>query len=77
MADLRIPLESTRLKLEELRRLLLAEEGVLDVARAKELYKKVFNPTGDITKEFSTLKTNYPSYFKGVEISTTTSKFRN
>ena len=77
MADLRIPLESTRLKLEELRRLLLAEEGVLDVARAKELYKKVFNPTGDITKEFSKLKTNYPSYFKGVEISTTTSKFRN
>ena len=41
MADLRIPLESTRLKLEELRRLLLAEEGAVDVARAKELYKKV------------------------------------
>jgi len=77
MADKRIPLERTRLKLEEFRRLLKLEEGVISIERAQQLFKQVFKTTGDLSKEFSRFKLNYPSYFKGITIADKTDKFRN
>ena len=68
MADRRIPIERTRLRLEELQRLLKAEKGSVSILKLQELFKRVFGSTGDIAKEVSRYRNNYPSYFKGITI---------
>ena len=68
MADRRIPSERTRLRLEELQRLLKAEKGSVSILKLQELFKRVFGSTGDIAKEVSRYRNVFPSYFKGITI---------
>jgi len=64
--------EGTRLKLEELRRLLKAEPQPMSMERAEELFQKAFPGVSDSYKGISKYKGKYPSYFKGIKIAAIT-----
>ena len=72
--------EGTRLKLEELRRLLKAEPQPMTMERAEELFRKAFPGVSDSYKGISKYRKNYPKYFKGIKIASITDegdKIRN
>ena len=64
--------EGTRLKLEELRRLLKAEPQPISMERAEELFRKAFPGVSDSYKGISKYKNKYPKYFKGINIAAIT-----
>ena len=72
--------EGTRLKLEELRRLLKAEPQPMTMERAEQLFKKAFPDTSDSYKGISKYRNKYPKYFNGIKIAAITDegdKIRN
>ena len=64
--------EGTRLKLEELRRLLKAEPQPMSMERAEQLFKEAFPDTSDSYKGISKYRRKYPQYFKGIKIAAVT-----
>ena len=64
--------EGTRLKLEELRRLLKAEPQPMSMERAEELFRKAFPDVSDSYKGISKYKNKYPKYFSGIKIAAIT-----
>jgi len=72
--------EGTRLKLEELRRLLKAEPQPMSMERAEELFRQAFPNISDSYKGLSKYRKAYPKYFKGINIAAITDegdKIRN
>ena len=53
--------EGTRLKLEELRRLLKAEPQPISMERAEELFRQAFPNVKDTYKGISKYRNRYPS----------------
>ena len=64
--------EKTRLKLEELRRLLKAEPQPMTMERAEELFRQAFPDVSDSYKGISKYRKAYPKYFKGIDIAAIT-----
>jgi len=64
--------EGTRLKLEELRRLLKAEPQPMSMERAEELFRQAFPDVSDSYKGISKYRKAYPKYFKGIDIAAIT-----
>ena len=64
--------ERTRLKLEELRRLLKAEPQPMSMERAEELFRQAFPDVSDSYKGISKYRRKYPQYFKGIKIAAVT-----
>jgi hypothetical protein len=64
--------EGTRLKLEELRRLLKAEPQPMTMERAEEIFRQAFPGVSDSYKGISKYRKNYPKYFKGIKIASIT-----
>ena len=54
--------EGTRLKLEELRRLLKAEPQPISMERAEELFRQAFPNVKDTYKGISKYRNKYPKY---------------
>ena len=64
--------EGTRLKLEELRRLLKAEPQPISMERAEELFRQAFPNVKDTYKGISKYRNKYPKYFRGINIAAIT-----
>jgi hypothetical protein len=64
--------EGTRLKLEELRRLLKVEPQPMTMERAEEIFRQAFPGVSDSYKGISKYRKNYPKYFKGIKIASIT-----
>ena len=64
--------EGTRLKLEELRRLLKAEPQPMSMERAEELFRQAFPDVSDSYKGISKYRNKYPKYFRGINITAIT-----
>ncbi len=64
--------EGTKLKLEELRRLLKAEPQPITMERAEELFRQAFPGVSDSYKGISKYKNKYPKYFRGINIAAIT-----
>ena len=72
--------EGTKLKLEELRRLLKAEPQPITMERAEKLFRQAFPDISDSYKGISKYRKKYPKYFKGINIAAITDegdKIRN